>query len=382
MYFLLFCLSCFFREKQPPHVILIVLDTVRADSLQKSQTPNWDAFAQNGQELQKAWAPSTWTLASMVSIFSGLSVGEHGWDFPMPKNLPKDKGYPSLKVGQTLAEVMQQNGYQTIGLYANRILYRDLGFSRGFLSWKFSTDQLMHKEVQKSLKRGSAHRPFFFYVHLYGAHQPLRPSLRAQKKWGIEEDLQDYAGKLQLNIIKTPEGEALYRKAYGAVLEDVDLYLGEILQALDSLKGEKIIMITSDHGELLGEYGYTGHPPLLYEELTWVPMVVQGMRLPDPFSLQDIPVSICEAAQLSCPFQRSSRVVSQREGKVSLLLKTWEKWREGRCFALPDEKKERPCSSRMKEMLERLPISKQQSLLQKSWSIEEQESLRKLGYME
>ena len=133
--FLLCLFGCtFFDEPSKANVVLVVIDTLRADIVLEVDTPNLDRLAHNGQRVKKAWAPSTWTAASVVSLFSGTPVLQHGWDHRMPKDLKKGESYPSFVVETTLAEELRKNGYKTVGLYANRLLERKLGFDRGFLA--------------------------------------------------------------------------------------------------------------------------------------------------------------------------------------------------------------------------------------------------------
>ena len=87
---LVFLCGCMIpSEPIHPHVIVIVIDTLRADVVEEVDTPNLDILAQKGQRVQKAWAPSTWTAASVISLFSGQSVMKHGWDHKMPKDMAK-----------------------------------------------------------------------------------------------------------------------------------------------------------------------------------------------------------------------------------------------------------------------------------------------------
>ena len=150
-------------EPVHPHVVVIVIDTLRADIVEEVDTPNLDALAKKGQRLNKAWAPSTWTAASVISLFSGQSVMKHGWDHKMPKDMPKGVSYPAFEVERTLAEELKKNGYRTIGLFANRLLSRELGFHRGFDVWKFISDEEASVRISQELLK-NRNKSHFVYL--------------------------------------------------------------------------------------------------------------------------------------------------------------------------------------------------------------------------
>ena len=377
-------------EPVKPHVVLFVIDTLRADIVEEVDTPHLDRLAKEGQKIKKAWAPSTWTAASVISIFSGRSVIDHGWDHRMPKDLPKGESYPPFQVRKTLAEELKSNGYTTVGLYANRLLNRELGFDRGFDVWRYISDEQASAQLSKELSQNK-NAPHFVYVHLYGAHQPLRPSLDAQKKWGIEKDDLSSKGGIGLRALQDKSRSSLYHKSYRAVVEDIDANLGRIMDSLSVLSGEKIVIVTSDHGELLGEHDKMGHDAYVYEPLTWVPLVVRGMKpLSDPFSLVDLSFEICQSLSLRCSFQKSTTPIhAQREGDIAILEQGWEKFMYDRCYSLYDDPQEinpKDCSDDMQKNIQELiklqgdqPSSFPQK---KSFSPHRLQQLRSLGYVE
>jgi hypothetical protein len=385
----IFLLGCS-KQDSHPHVIVIVVDTVRADIVEEVHTPNLDRLARSGQKIEKAWAPSTWTAASVISLFSGKAVVEHGWDYRMPKDLNKGESYPSFDVEFTIAEVLKSKGYKTTGLYANQLLHRNLGFDRGFDTWKYVSDIQMALTLKQELKKGGS-RSNFVYLHLYGAHQPLRPSSESMEKWGIKKSDVSSRGGIGLGAFRTKGGGDVYRRSYRAVVEDIDRNLGMIFDVLAELEGERIVVVTSDHGELLGEHGLVGHDAYVYEPLTWVPLVVSGMKsLEEPFSLVSLPFEICRSLSLDCPFTRTHDFVHvQREGEVAIVTKNWEKWLYGGCVQLhldPKEENIGSCSPSIEKYFDLLNIfqaNQPRSILQKQpFSPERLQQLRSLGYVE
>ncbi|MAA79926.1 MAG: hypothetical protein CL916_11785 [Deltaproteobacteria bacterium] len=391
MFGLIFWCGCVVSFKPVhPHIIVIVIDTLRADIVEEVDTPNLDLLAKKGQRVKKAWAPSTWTAASVISLFSGQSVMKHGWDHKMPKDMPKGESYPPFEVEQTLAEELKRNGYRTVGLFANRLLSRELGFHRGFEIWDFISDEQASHRIERELIKYPT-ESHFLYLHLYGAHQPLRPSPQSKEKWRIFDDDLSKKGGVGLSALKDSSRSEVYHKAYRAVVEDIDRNLGAIIESLSVLKGDKVIIVTSDHGEMLGEHKRIGHDAFVYEPLTWVPLVVYGMRpLEDPFSLVNIPFEICSTLSLDCSFTKQMEPIhSQREGEIAILDNEWNKYMYQSCFDLkvdPGEVSPKDCSKSMQKNMIALDLIQADQPLsspeKKSFTPLRLQQLRSLGYVE
>ena len=172
----------------PQHVVVILIDTLRADAFARANTPNLDALAARGLVVDRAWSTTTWTVPAVISLFTGSFVRTHGWDLPTGDMTQR----PPLPAMPTLAEVLKQAGFGTHGLYANGYLAHELGFSRGFDEWKRSVDSRMALEVQQRVSTwgdpGSGDLPpqrQFLYLHLLGIHSGLRPSPEAQARYGL-----------------------------------------------------------------------------------------------------------------------------------------------------------------------------------------------------
>ena len=105
------------------HAVFIVIDTLRADALAQTETPHLDALAERGDQVDVAWSSATWTVPSVISMFTGQHVREHGWDVRRARM--KDE-LPPLPENATLAEVLAGTGFDTSALCANVILSRAL----------------------------------------------------------------------------------------------------------------------------------------------------------------------------------------------------------------------------------------------------------------
>jgi len=230
-------------EVVKPSILLITLDTTRADAMRPDTTPNFNALAARGLLFRQAYTPVPQTLAAHASIMTGLYPAGHG--------VHENGRYLSEKV-PVLAGQMKSAGYRTAAFVSAFALARRFGLGRGFDVYD---DQMPEPEEERSSKettdralaylaRPSA-QPLFLWVHYYDPHFPYTP----------------------------PE-------PYRSRFRD-SLYLGEVA-AMDEQLGRLVaafrgaIIIVSDHGEGLGEHGEAQHGDLLYQATTHVPLLLIG----------------------------------------------------------------------------------------------------------
>lgn len=316
------------RVEQPKrHAVLVVVDTLRAEAVASAHTPTLDALAASGDSVPRAWSGSTWTVPSMISMFSGLPVRAHGWDFPFPRFMDhRLESYPPIPDDvPLLAEVLKAEGFQTDGLYANAILRPGLGFERGFDTWAPARDRQMAETVREVVSGWSRRDRHFLYVHFKGPHHPLKPSRAAARRNKV---LSRYAAKKSKSFPLGPSSRSQgygrnYRRAYQAVVEDTDARLAEVLEALSSIADDAVIVVTSDHGELLGEQGEWGHEHWVWEPLTRVPFVASGLgELPETLNTTSVPALISAGVGVDHPWPAAGTmtapIVSQRQGKLAL----------------------------------------------------------------
>ncbi len=312
----------------PRHVLLLVIDTLRADALEHADTPVFDQLTAAGSAAEVAWSAGTWTAPSMASMFTGMPVRTHGWDFPFPAQMPeRAASYPPVPGDlPLLAEVMERAGFTCTALYGNPLLGNGLGFARGFLSYRYMRDRQMATALQRYVSRWTEGERHFMYVHMFGPHAPLRPSPEARQRWSVESRslVPDRAGISQKRA-RVEGSEEHYRRAYHAVVEDVDRRVGQVLTALGPHLADTMIVVTSDHGELLGEHDRMGHNHWLWEPLTAVPLIAVGAgALPERLSTAAVPDLITHTAGVSAEWpvnvERSAAaaLVAQREGKVAI----------------------------------------------------------------
>lgn len=248
-----------------PNVLLITLDTTRADRLGcygfgLARTPNIDRMAREGVRVAHAVASAPITAPSHSSMLSGLYPPTHG---------VRDNGaYRLPDAVRTLPEVLHDHGYMTSAFVSANVLHHRYNLSQGFdvydddLWAEDAPPMFMIRErrgdrtvarVQAWLEARSANAhpaPFFSWVHLFDVHQPH----------------------------DAPVGDSvLTTSAYDAEIASVDRYVGMLLETLSS-HGEldnTIIIITADHGESLDDHGEATHAVFVYESTTHVPLIVR-----------------------------------------------------------------------------------------------------------
>lgn len=333
-YAALFLLACTGREPAPEpvpepapvvtkqHAIIFLIDTLRDDVTTTAATPHLDALAARGQRIDRAWSPGTWTVPSVIGMFTGMHVRTHGWDLPSAR-IGK---YPRLPQAPTLAEVLQGEGFVTQGLYANTYLAEELGFARGFDQWTRITDKVAPERVAKLVKEWEPGQRHFLYVHLLGPHSPLRPTPDAQARHEVADEWFEGSRGLGIGVAKRNRREGArpaYRAAYHAVVEDTDAIVGEMLTTLEPWLDDSVVIVTSDHGELIGEHDIAGHGYWVWEQLTHVPLITAG-GAPLPQAISTSAMADYVTRTLGVKHTWSSQVdqplplVSQREGKLAL----------------------------------------------------------------
>ncbi|MCB9797641.1 MAG: sulfatase-like hydrolase/transferase [Alphaproteobacteria bacterium] len=353
-----------------PTVVFVVLDTVRADRLSlcgydKPTSPTLQRLAAEGASFTcRAYAPGSWTLPSHASYFTGLDLAEHG-AHPVPEGVqvtataelvrPLDERHP------TLAERLAARGYQTVALSANPVLSKASGLLRGFeRSRAPEAFGPLHGrgfgEALRQVLRGGVdpERPLFLFVNIADAHQPWAPipddlgwlPPREGLLWevGGEEDLWARFFKDEL---PAAEREALLTQlsdVYDHGVYRADQNLNLLLEQLDDygwLSGGYRLVVTSDHGELLGEHGLIDHGHYLWEGNNRVPLLVweagRSWALPEPVSARVVhdlvldgalpePLPEVSAAAFPHPF-RHERTGGRAFGDTSLALWSGEEKR-------------------------------------------------------
>ena len=342
-----------------PNVLLIVLDNVRAASLSlyghhRPTTPNLERLARKGVIFSEARSTAPWTLPSHARMMTGrwpheLSVG---WDLPLDRTFP------------TLAETLEREGFATAGFVGNIYFCNALfGLGRGFARYEDAyenqtvslfetvrssgigrriiqvlgypirlkdgdtsvrkTAAMLNRDVLSWLGRRPADHPFFVFVNYYDVHRPYvlqggpdtrfgMATLPLAEQAEIDKKFMDLAGEKPVpgdltNQRVVNDGFALYHDSYDSCVAYLDCQVGLLLDEIErrGLLENTLVIVTSDHGEQLGEHGTIAHGASLYRPEVHVPLLVipptrssTARIVNEPVSIREIPATVAAFVEL------------------------------------------------------------------------------------
>ena len=320
-------------SSEKPNIVLIVLDTVRADHLSsygypKKTSPFFDQLAKEGVLFEEAKTTSYWSLPSHASLFTGLLPSSHGADAETFK-LQEDY--------QTLAAHLRAQGYRTVGFSENGIVGQLTGLHRGFdqlvelwtnehrsLATRIEANlQHLHPASAPNLNLlfrhwlpHEKHRPLFLFVNYIEAHRKYKyhPGVSESfwsEPWSLKdiESLEQTATAFLYFTGKLTYSEKdlrLLSDLYDGEIAYLDQHVKELVETLrqNGVLDNGILIITSDHGEYLGEHGLVSHVLCLYEEvlripiLMWYPRKIPAGRIQETVQLTDLAPTLLELAGL------------------------------------------------------------------------------------
>jgi len=289
-----------------PNLVIVVLDTVRAKNLScygypRETTPYLDELCSKADLFKNAFTPGIWTIASHASLFTGTYPSRHG-----ALNLHRHLDSRYI----TLAEVLSSTGYQTMAFSENGFIsMKEFGLSRGFKEVegfnypKSKIKKIIYKAkkfvigcndtgayvtnqfVKRWLKRKESRQPFFMFLNYMEAHAPyihiqkryLNRYLSKAEKGEFKNINQDRQKFLTRSGIITEQQFDTLRSVYDAQISYLDFRVKELIDILKSrnIYDNSIVIITSDHGDLIGEHDLVHHSYSVYEELIHVPLIVK-----------------------------------------------------------------------------------------------------------
>ena len=328
-----------------PNLLFILVDTLRADALgvygqDKPTSPRIDAFAAGAVVYAHAWTQYTWTSPSYVSFMTSRYARTHGWDYPLTKH---DTWRTLDDQAPMLAQVLSGAGYATNAQFSQPNLRKDLAFDKGFDTFTRGAEVGAVRGAVAAIGKWKADpKPNFLYVHLMAPHVPLKPTEASRTAVGAAPiDTQiSYAHWATASAADKATRLEEFRGIYLASVRDADTSVGAILDALDAsgLAGETAVVLTSDHGELLGEHDQIGHAGTTAEALTHVPLVLRAPGLAPrreaaPASLIDIAPTLAALAGAPAPAAWQGRslldgttspLIAERDGQLSVSDGVWK----------------------------------------------------------
>ncbi len=306
-----------------PNIIILILDAVRARNVScygypVKTTPHLDAFAAESVLFQRAFSPATWTIPTHASLLSGLYLSQHRIE-----NVKADRRFNEAIV--TLPEVLSSCGYHTVAFSQNmlfspnhhlggfdefydletllgsrlltRFVQRMSDVSAGPLRRaaryvrKMITPRLLLDAMYDWISARDEKEPFFLMANVANAHYAWAPppdillQIRLNPKYLLKQDfvaLDPFAfnaGKRQVTEVH----RRVWHSLYNAAIMHVDREVGRFLHYLRRWRRWRntIIVITADHGEMLGDYrDIVGHTLSLHDNLIHVPLIVLHPEYP------------------------------------------------------------------------------------------------------
>jgi arylsulfatase A-like enzyme len=309
------------EPERPPNVVLLVLDTVRADHLgcyghAGAATPFLDGLAAGADRYAAVEATAPWTLPSHASMFTGRFAFEHGADSGKSADGRVYDARPLGPALPTLAESLRECGYSTAAFVANTAyLSETFGLQRGFETYQVErglANQVNGRFFTWLEARADAERPFFAFLNYMDAHRPYntRPleGERGAKLPAADPtpsgDLLDALYDSVMGRGEPPDPELVARIAvqYDHGIAWLDQAVESVAAQLRArgLWDETLLVVTSDHGEFLGEHGLVEHSKDIYQEVLRVPLIVRapgqtrGRVVADRTSLAALPRLVLE----------------------------------------------------------------------------------------
>ena len=326
------------------NVILLTVDSLRADCVEAGLTPSLDRFAREAVVFSSAFSQGPYTNMSMPSLFTGrypsqlAPIEVHGVCGVSVRGVP------------TLATLLAAAGYHTLGFHSNPFLSRVFGFDRGFAEfhddllldgarlparWKLLLNRAhrlgratpylpaaaLNRVVVAGLER--AREPFFLWVHYMDPHGPYA----AARGWGPLGKLR--AERLWRKATRRPEEVSGQERdelwtGYRRRIASLDEHLGALFAEFSrrGLWEKSLVALTADHGDEFGEHGGYTHTHKLYDELVHVPLVVRAPgavphRVEEVVELAQVVPTVLEEAGVPPPDGLAGGNGSRYNGSLS-----------------------------------------------------------------
>ena len=297
----------------PPNVLLISIDSLRADHLgaygyDRPTSPSIDSLADAGTVYETALSTTTWTLPAHASMLTALYPEVHG--------VSKD-GTKLSESAVLVSEMLHDAGYYTGAVVSAPYLHRDYGFDQGWdvyddepftfdrrpqnfnpTHWG-TTSPAVHARAVDLLGQ-AAGRPFFLFVHYWDVHydyaapppydrmfDPGYAGGVTSLNFEFNDEIHPAMDPLDLrHVVALYDGEIAY----------TDSYVGRLLAELERLNlwDNTMVVLTSDHGDEFFEHGQKGHRKNLFGTTLNVPLIIKWPARSSPATRVDVPVSLVD----------------------------------------------------------------------------------------
>jgi arylsulfatase A-like enzyme len=310
--------GCDTAPRTPQNLVLISLDTLRADHLGvygygRQTSPRLDQWAERAFVFENAVSPANYTLASHHALFQSKTAH-------VARNARDD--------GPTLALMLKEQGFRTAAFTGGGMMTEIHGFHRGFDTWD-EGNELLEDTLPKALafldEAARQDARFYLFVHCLDVHLPYIPPVPYDQQFFPE-----YTGKVGgnetrklLSMRKMFEGRAIYGRTrfddadkqkvialYDGEIAKMDLDLAKLLDRIGApdLRDDTLVAIVSDHGEEFWDHGSVLHAHTVFQELLHVPFLLRvpsldrkARHIEDRVSLLDMVPTALELLELPAP---------------------------------------------------------------------------------
>ncbi len=308
------------------NVVLITIDTLRADHLgtygyKRNTSPRIDALAHEGVVFEEAYSYWPKTRGSFVAMLTGRRASQTGYS----------KAHPMLLgMNPTLASVLKAAGYATAATVDNPNVAKAFGYAKGFDSYRETWEEAalateaaraaaITEDGVRALAAARPEQPFLLWLHYVSPHAPYTPPAPFDTAF-LDDDAKggrrlavvpgDHGGIPKKWAVAGQDRLGYYVAQYDGEIAAVDQEVGRVLDALrnSAVKDRTLVIVTSDHGESLGEHDYFfDHGENLFDPSLRIPLVLAGPgvraghRSPVFASTLDLVPTVLDAVKVSYP---------------------------------------------------------------------------------
>ena len=349
---LAFLHGCTKARRPKPNILLIIVDTVRADHLgvhgyKRDTSPAMDAFARENIMFEYATSAAPWTPPAVASIITGLYPASHRMMPPNERDLARRQAVKLNSNLETLTETLKRHGYRTAGYTSNPWTGEVFNYNQGFDDYTFDDRAPANKitdygiaALERLTSENKHSAPWYLYLHYLDPHDPYKPPSPYDTMFSAEppDAPIKYTEKMVRNI-----------NLYDGEIRFMDDHIGRLFKAMRqrSLYDDTVIIIVGDHGEQFLEHGDHRHGFQLYNEELHVPLLLKmsadgdrGVRVRETVNHIDIYPTLLTLAGIDVPPQYNgiplfdiSRL-SKRSGVLSEIRRRYDQRafvdREGR----------------------------------------------------
>jgi arylsulfatase A-like enzyme len=258
--------ACTIRGPRRPNVVVILIDTLRADHLpfygyHEDTAPFLARLAAHSVVFDNAWSTSSWTAPATASLFTSMYPFQHGVHTGIMATKWLQRDDATIQINRipapitTLPEMLKAAGYRTFGVADNPNICPQEGFDQGFdrfVNFKDETADRVNAVVTDWEREIKSSGPYFLYLHYMDPHAPYHPR--------------------DPEIARMPRARRNVA-AYDSEIRFVDARVERLFEHM-GWERNTILIVLADHGEEFGDHGVTGHGTNLYRETLRIPLLI------------------------------------------------------------------------------------------------------------